>query len=258
MPPSSPPLSPPITFIALDQPNFSSKWSIHSLPGFLVPFCHLRMSDTLLGCSVSPAPGLYQVRSDTQSCSEMLCKIKFQEYVIVSLKSQTPVYGACYLLSAVKHLLFQAWDAGLGLVLLITCVVTIGTTSTFLSPCYSQDTAVLTSWSSGAEDPPCPPARVGVLQCCWGMARVHTVGLGLQDALHTTPAQECFHRHILLSTFISLNTSQRSKFFWCLGSNPSKCTCHGRPLSMPPVCTTSQCIGSEDSPKIVTYENETC
>lgn len=47
-------------FIALDQPDLSCKWSIHSLPGFLVPFCQLRMSDTLLGCSVSALPGLYQ------------------------------------------------------------------------------------------------------------------------------------------------------------------------------------------------------
>lgn len=44
---------------------------------FLVFFCHLGMSDALLGYSVRPAPGLYRVRSGAQSGSEMLCKSNF-------------------------------------------------------------------------------------------------------------------------------------------------------------------------------------
>lgn len=56
------------------------------------------------------------------------------------------------------------------------------------------------------------------------MGRVHTGGLGLQGALQITPAQQCCHRHVLLCTFMSLNTLQRSNLFWWLESNLGKRT----------------------------------
>ena len=85
-------------------------------------------------------------------------------------------------------------------------------------PCVCVSISMLFIGHPAAEDPPCPPTRAGVLQYCCGMAGVHTGGLGLQDALHITPAQQCCHRRVLLCAFISLNTLERSNFFQWLGS----------------------------------------
>lgn len=72
----------------------------------------------------------------------MLSKRSFKGYVIMSLKSQAPLFGA--LLSAVKQLQFRPkMHAFLKkalrprYVLLITCIVSVGPMTVFVSPCYS-------------------------------------------------------------------------------------------------------------------------
>lgn len=73
----------PVSTHPFHSPNWSSKRSIHSICGFLEPFCQLRMSNALLGCTVSPALGQYWVGSDTQHCSEMLCERFFVSRIML-------------------------------------------------------------------------------------------------------------------------------------------------------------------------------
>lgn len=158
----------------------SSKRSIHSICGFLAPFCQLRMSNASLGCSVSPALG--NTEQEVIPCTAVKCYVK--DTFLKTMLLCPEVTGT------------SAWDVPPSLccaaftVLLYVHAVHITLCSPDLLIIWNRGSFLSFSLAG------CPLVVLGHGQDAHRM---------LWDALHTTLAQQCCHRHVCLCTFTSMN-----------------------------------------------------